>query len=230
MRSLFPSFVHLKGGTFAASSLAEEIDESRDYADETAAMGAVRRAEFLAGRRFARAAIASCAPERGPARVPSGPERTPRWPDGIVGTITHTRTLAAAAVARAHEARGLGLVNEERMATPIARQVRDQVATVAELRIGQNGLSLDEASTLTLIFSAKEAVFKCLFPIVGRYFDYLEAALVEIDDLARVCTLAIETDLGGGIGRGTRLHVRFAIDALLVTTATWLAPAGSSVG
>ncbi|MBN1173619.1 MAG: 4'-phosphopantetheinyl transferase, partial [Micromonosporaceae bacterium] len=46
-----------------------------------------RRAEFTTGRHCARLALASLGVE--PAAILAGPDRAPRWPAGIVGTITH---------------------------------------------------------------------------------------------------------------------------------------------
>ncbi|MEL1221549.1 4'-phosphopantetheinyl transferase superfamily protein, partial [Aeromonas hydrophila] len=36
-------------------------------------------------------------------------------------------------------------------------------------------VGLSRAEALTLIFSAKESLFKALYPRVGRYFDFLDA-------------------------------------------------------
>jgi enterobactin synthetase component D len=204
-------------------ALAEEL---ATYATELVQMGAGRKAEFLVGRRCARDAIAACAPELAAmaVAVPIGPGRAPGWPVGLVGAITHTPSLASAAVARTRDARGLGLDIEERMSDATANEVYASIATAGELALAESALALDRASALTLLFSAKETAFKCLYPVVGRYFDYREAALVRIDASAHRCTVQIGVDLGMDFLAGTRLDVQFAVDALHIHTGAWLPP------
>jgi hypothetical protein len=57
-----------------------------------------RRAEFAAGRACARAALRRLGINGWPLLV--GSKREPLWPAGVVGSITHTDGLVAAAVSR----------------------------------------------------------------------------------------------------------------------------------
>src|SRR6266851_1633075 len=58
-----------------------------------------RRTEFAAGRAVARAALAGLDVPAGP--ILPGRAGEPRWPDGVVGSITHCAGYRACAVARA---------------------------------------------------------------------------------------------------------------------------------
>src|SRR5689334_14135921 len=73
-----------------------------------------RRAEYVAGRYCATQAIRTIQP-RFVGQISAGADRCPAWPPGIVGSITHTRGLASAAVAPATRARGLGIDTEHFM-------------------------------------------------------------------------------------------------------------------
>ena len=125
--------------------------------------GPVRRDEFLAGRTCARRALA----ELGEGDVPIGigASRQPLWPAGIVGSITHTRLVAAAAAARGSDAWGLGLDAEllDAMLDPGHRRL---LFTPDELMRLPRDEALEPAAGLVL-FSAKESVYKCVFPRTG---------------------------------------------------------------
>src|SRR5258707_403796 len=77
---------------------------------ETAQIAAAvpsRRREFATGRMLARRALRAIG---GPEiALISGTDRAPRWPDGFVGSITHTASRAAAAVARLEDFAGIGI-------------------------------------------------------------------------------------------------------------------------
>jgi 4'-phosphopantetheinyl transferase EntD len=137
-----------------------------------------RRAEFVAGRRCARDALAVLGAAS--TTVPRGGDGAPEWPAGFVGSISHTADFAFAAVARAPQARGLGL-DVERIArfetTPITRLV----ATPDERA------RFDFSSEiLAIVFSAKEAVYKCLYPMLRRVlgFDAVELIAIGADDFS----------------------------------------------
>jgi 4'-phosphopantetheinyl transferase EntD len=52
-------------------------------------------------------------------------DRTPVWPDGVVGSITHTGDFAAAAVAWAADIAGLGIDSEQVIDPAAARDIAD---------------------------------------------------------------------------------------------------------
>jgi len=144
------------------------------------------------------------------------------WPAGIVGAITHTDGFAAAVVARATDTAGVGLDSERILTTRSLRTVREEVATPGEMD-ALGGSSLGEAVLLTLVFSAKETLFKSLYRLVGRYFDFQDAAIVEVGDAARRFTVELRADLGG-FAAGGRFGGRFAIVHGVLHTGLTLPP------
>jgi enterobactin synthetase component D len=167
-----------------------------------------RRLEFLAGRRCARTALRELAPDLAEAPIAIGERGSPVWPAGLRGSITHTHGFAAAVVVRAETVLGIGLDTERLITSARAEGVAGLVANPRELeRLEATGL--DRATLLTLVFSAKESLFKCLYPRVGRYFDFKEATVEAVALSSRSFTLVLETELGG-LARGARLEGRFA--------------------
>lgn len=217
--ALFAPVVHHACAAFDLALLeAASREELAALPAEIRGAARKRQAEFLAGRRCARAALARCAPELGEVTVPIGENRAPRWPAGLVGSITHTDGFVAAAVARARDVDALGLDTEVCMSAATAREVFRSIAERDEVARVCAALGLDEPAALTLVFSAKESLFKCLYPLVRRYFDFADAALVEVDPAARCATLALRAELGAGLRPGATFAARFVLEPPLVHT------------
>ena len=129
-----------------------------------------RRREFTAGRTCARRALARLGWTDFP--VLAGPHREPLWPPGVVGAITHCHGYCAAAVARATDVRSLGIDAELR--APLPAGVAELVCTEPERRWTA---ALPGDHWGTVVFSAKESVYKAWYPVAGRWLDYLDAEL-----------------------------------------------------
>lgn len=171
-----------------------------------ATAGEKRVRDFALGRDCARRALGQLGADAGP--VLQRANGAPRWPDGIVGSITHTGGYAAAAVAPAASFAGIG-IDAERIA-----MLRDNVARrlfVPEERRWLDGQALDaRAATAILLFSAKEAYFKARAPAAFRFTD-----------------VRIEAGTGGFRVSARDFHAegRWAVAGDLVVTAIALAAA-----
>jgi 4'-phosphopantetheinyl transferase EntD len=132
-----------------------------------------RVAEFAAGRLCARRALAALGHVDWP--LLRGEDREPLWPAGIVGSITHTEGYYAAVAARAGQLATVGIDAEEhdRLPDGILHRISlpEEAAWIGE-RAG-DGVHWDR-----LLFCAKEAVFKCWFPLTHRWLEF-EGARIE---------------------------------------------------
>jgi 4'-phosphopantetheinyl transferase EntD len=72
------------------------------------------------------------------------------------------------------------------------------------------------------LFSAKEALYKCLFPEVGRVFDYLDAELRDVDCQRRTIRLRLTAPLSARWRRGDEIAGRATVDGGVVFTAVVL--------
>ena len=136
--------------------------------DQLALMTVSRRREFIQGRSCARVALAGLGlPGHA---IPSMPERAPVWPDGVVGSISHCDGIAAAAVAWRADFDGIGLDLEAR--EPLDEHLLPMICREEELaEVVRSDIGLSPAK---LIFSAKESVFKCVWPHIRRFIDFDE--------------------------------------------------------
>jgi 4'-phosphopantetheinyl transferase EntD len=129
-----------------------------------------RRLEFGRGRQCARAALRRLGIADGP--LLSGDHRQPLWPEGVVGSITHTQGLCLAAVARSSRYAGVGIDVEP--AEPLSLALAERVATDAEMKaLG----SMPPLLAARLIFSAKEAFYKCQFYQTQKFLGFFDVAI-----------------------------------------------------
>lgn len=137
----------------------------------TVGMVAKRRAEFTHGRYCARSAMQRLGVA--PTPILKGPDREPLWPPGLVGSISHTASVAAAVVAQENRLRSLGLDMES--AEPLADDLLDMIC------LAQENPTRDERLA-KLLFSIKESVYKCLYPLMHEYIDFLEMEVLLSND------------------------------------------------
>lgn len=125
-----------------------------------------RRREFAAGRAAAHQAMRASG--QTPAPLLIGPKRAPLWPAELVGSISHTRSFACAAVASEASHLGLGLDVEED--TPLSQNLWPSIASAGE----QDWLRAqpDPGQAGKLLFSAKEAAYKAQYCQSARYFGF----------------------------------------------------------
>ena len=161
----------------ASAHTAAPGDESLLLPEEAALIDrwAPRRvAEFAAGRHCARLALEVIGVPSTP--LLRGADREPRWPDGVVGSITHTEGYCAAAVARAAQIASVGIDAEEHDRLPegvLGRIALREEEEWIRARQGE-GVHWDR-----VLFSAKEAVFKTWFPLTHRWLEF-EGARIEL--------------------------------------------------
>ena len=132
--------------------------------------------QFTAGRVCSRLAlgrfgVAATTP------IVRGEDRAPIWPEGFVGSITHTDVWCAAAVGRKESLRSVGIDLEP--ATPLKEALWRRVCTPAErerLRELPNSGLMGK-----ILFSAKESVYKCQYPLTTQFLGF-HAVEVDVGD------------------------------------------------
>jgi enterobactin synthetase component D / holo-[acyl-carrier protein] synthase len=135
--------------------------------------GADRAAEFAAGRACARAALSVLGIEGFALRAAS--DRQPLWPEGIVGSITHTDHYCAVVVAVRREIAALGIDCES--ARAVGEKLWTKIAVPAE-RDWLGALASDERDAgAALVFSAKEAFYKCRYPTSATRFGFHDVSI-----------------------------------------------------
>jgi 4'-phosphopantetheinyl transferase EntD len=177
----------------------------------------VRKLDFAAGRSYARSALETLG-VRGFALI-NEPSGAPRWPEGFVGSITHTRRTGsgfAAAVAAARSVvRSLGIdaesdrgLTEDLWPSVLRDEERAHLATLPPS---------ERVRTASLMFSAKECFYKLQYPLTGQFLDFA-AATIAVDAAAGAFEVTVRQDAGTVFRVGDTLRGRFACAEGLVVT------------
>jgi 4'-phosphopantetheinyl transferase EntD len=133
-------------------------------AEEAAVGQAVeqRRREFTTARACVREAFAQLGLP--PSAVTNGARGEPRWPPGIVGSITHCDGYRACAIARSTDMVTIGIDAEPHAALP--------EGVLSDIAGNTPGVHWDR-----LLFSAKESVYKAWFPLAKRWLGFEDAVI-----------------------------------------------------
>lgn len=174
-----------------------------------------RRAEYLAGRVLARQLLAPLG--FADFTLARGEDRAPQWPPGIAGALSHNSDTALCAVHRESGLGGVGLDVETLLSDVRAEELWGAIVSRAEREtLLREALPFNELLTLT--FSAKESLFKALYPQVRCYFDFLDARMVAVDTQRQTFVLALLKTLTPNCPAGRRFKGRFWREGDDVTT------------
>ncbi|MBI3447736.1 MAG: 4'-phosphopantetheinyl transferase superfamily protein [Acidobacteria bacterium] len=165
-----------------------------------------RRREFTAGRVGARRLLALAGVSGVP--IVAAADRTPIWPPGFVGSISHCDGLCAVAIARASHFESIGLDVEGSQGLP--EETIHLVCSETELARASGASGLARAEAAKLLFSAKEAFYKCWFPVTRTPLDFHDVE-VEFDPRHGMYRARVLADHPKGALAG-RMDARFMRD------------------
>ncbi len=160
-----------------------------------------RRRDFALGRFCAHQALTALG--RGEAPIGKRGNGAPHWPEGVVGSITHTSGYAAALAADASRFSGAGL-DAERVGA-VSPDIWPRVFGSGERDYLERLDDEDRERAATLFFCAKEACYKAW----GTAPHFREIAVTRTE--------------GGFVAAGADrvLTGRFAVDGDLLLAAAW---------
>jgi 4'-phosphopantetheinyl transferase EntD len=163
------------GGLFPPGTVAAELRGPGDpellLPAEAAHMGRAvpkRAQEFAAGRLCARRALAEFGILDFPVRVAD--DRQPIWPEFMAGSITHTQGYGAAVVAERRTVAALGLDSE--VIGDVTANLWPSICMPSETAWIESLPATERAAAVTLVFSAKEAFYKCQYALVRERLNF----------------------------------------------------------
>lgn len=184
-----------------------------------------RRAEFLVGRFAAGRALAGLGLAGLPGRNEDG---SPRWPAEVVGSITHGAGRAFCAAARIEHVRSLGIDVERVMGPDTRAELRARICGDEEWALLKDSVSLPEHQLLTFAFSAKESLYKCLHPLMGRFMEFSAARVTAVQgssdgsSFSGELTLSLSVDWSEELRQGRQFRAQVAATSELVQSAVLL--------
>lgn len=165
---------------FPAGALAAELREPGDpealRPEETLGLkGAVQQRvqEFAAGRACAHRLLGEFGIVDFAIKVAD--DRQPVWPDAFVGSITHTSGFCAAVVAKKEFLSAVGIDSE--IAGSVKTHLWRGICTPSETAWLRSLPDAEQTAAATLIFSAKEAFYKCQYPLAQERLNFHDATV-----------------------------------------------------
>lgn len=165
-----------------------------------------RKGEYLAGRIASRLTqyLLGLSPEP----VGTGQHRNPMWPTNTLGSITHANSYAIVAMALAQNFHRIGIDYEPWIDVSTIKFVIDIIMCDRE----KTKIEIDSRTPrkdITIIFSAKESLFKALYDECGEYKDFHAAEFVTIDHQRSSVRLRLTESWSNKLRAGTIFDLEY---------------------
>ena len=208
-----------------APGLADLADEERAFLES---LSVARKPTWLAGRIALHEALRDLGLDAGP--ILTTKRGAPELPAGVTGSISHKPTLAVALATRPDGGLSVGIDLEPSPASPPSPSdpgwdnrpdISSRVMTPAELAALAAVPESQRRREVVLCFSIKEALYKAINPLVGRYVSFQEATVLPHADGSVAVTLALAEDEGPFLAEARWSEIA---GHLLTTAAVWPSP------
>jgi len=127
--------------------------------------------------------------------IPSDPDGVPLFPKDLAGSLSHKDALCIAVVARKVEFRSVG-VDMERVESLAPDILRRFIRKDEESFIHNSGLAFPIAATV--LWAAKEAFYKCIYPELRVKFGFLDIR-VQCHGNALSVDSSVSLDVGSSV-------------------------------
>ena len=146
-------------------------------------------------------------------------DRSPIWPQGFAGSISHSNHYVWSAVTKTNQMLSLG-IDTEIVVSPDTREMLNERIVTEQERSILEPLGLSSEVAFTLAFSAKEAFYKCWYPVTQAFFEFKQAAIQSCTaDTIRIASLASNPNYNLS---PAWLDVHFIATDRDVFNATWM--------
>jgi 4'-phosphopantetheinyl transferase EntD len=218
-RTTHAAMIETLAPTSACADVFDDVAESTLFPAEAAVIAHAvpeRRLEFATVRHCARQALRRIGIP--PVEILPDADGAPRWPAGVVGSMTHCSRYRAAVVARSDGLRGIGIDAEAHAALP--HSTREIVLRGEEwMRLRTLAEAHPDLHWDCILFCAKEAVYKACFPSTRRWLDFADVSVtVHAEGTFQARLLVSEPRIAAANRDG--LAGRWAVDRGLVVAAT----------
>jgi len=159
------------------------LDDENSYGDS---WGIQRKLDFSTGRYCAHNAMHKLGVKQ-QAILMSG--RLPVWPDGLVGSISHSRNLCGAVAARSDCYHSVGLDIED--VSRFSPSLWNAICTDSELAELENKRPELKQNHAALLFAMKEAFYKFQFPLTSHYLGFKD---VNIHFEMEHCRISVQNE------------------------------------
>lgn len=174
-----------------------------------------RKNEFYAGRWCAAQAIYQ---KTGTYLTPkTNPDRSPLWPTGIVGSISHSNNKALSIVSFREDYIGLGVDIQDVISDVEQANILSLILNKDEIELTN---SLASKRYFDVFFSAKESLYKALYPSCLEIFEHKDVEIMRVDEDQSILEIRLLKDLKMRWFKGQVFTIRYFVAPAYVLT--WL--------
>jgi enterobactin synthetase component D len=135
-----------------------------------------RKAEYIAGRYCALKILNSLGITA--YNIFSNEDRSPIWPRNVLGSITHANNYVSVSISNDSNLFGLGRDSEYIFSKVHTKEVGLSIAQNKELNYFKG---FSEEEFFTLVYSAKESLFKAIYPATKCFFNFDDMEMTYLD-------------------------------------------------
>lgn len=202
---------------------AENADDSSTLARNLDDAKRKRQREFELGRECARRAMQEIGAT---GEVLVNADRSPAWPDGVTGSISHSSKTVWAAAASKETTLSIGIDTEPFIESKVIASIKKQIVSNQEWEKAKTKLpQLSDIEIFTALFSAKEAFYKCVYQVTQKYFNFRDAEANFVSDrevLIRTCLSKSGASSDEKVSNEMSLRVYFEFVDNSVFSIAWI--------
>jgi 4'-phosphopantetheinyl transferase EntD len=212
LRALLPRGVAVEAANINEIK-GELYPEEKDYIQHVVKK---RKSEFSAGRLLARKALSRLGKENFPLLRDN--KNCPIWPEGIIGSITHTQRYCVVVVGRTKQICSLGIDAE--ILGRVNKNLWKLLFTDREKQTLMQINDDEQRNIATLLFSAKEAFYKYQFPKTKKMLSFHDVE-VSVDRENQTFCIVPLIDIGQFIPKNTLCKGKYDFCANHVITTVY---------
>ena len=177
---------------------------------------AKRDVEFRSGRLAAQCSLSQIGVD---GDVGVAKDRSPIWPDQSVGSISHSDAYVWAIAGLQSDMQSVGVDTEPIADANTLEHLKQEILLPHEEQLAlQQGI--DERTAFTLIFSAKESFYKCVYQIHPVFFGFHTVTVESVD--SETITLELTPRCPEQLRDIPAIAVEYIVAEDNVFTACWL--------
>ena len=144
-------------------------------------------------------------------------DRSPQWPPNIIGSISHSNKTAIAIVGCTDNTLALGVDIQSQIEKKEIFEIKHLILSSIELKRYPD---LFRDQLFDIFFSAKETLFKALYPLSLDFFEHKDAEIVSINKSSSTLNIKLLRNLKSSWNRDQIFTIKYSKIANEVVT--WL--------
>lgn len=203
---------------FQTSSYRDELfaEHSIAFPEKLFAAVVKRCCEYLCGRLVAQTLLNE---RQIYAQVSQSAEGAPIWPEGWLGSISHTERCAIAVIAPQNKGYLLG-IDIENFNPEALDEIAETIAQESERKCLAKS-EIDYNTALHIAFSAKESLYKALYPQVRKVFGFESAIITDINTRNQTFSIQLTHALAPALPAGFLRTGYYQLDTDKVITVIY---------